>query len=1190
MENILKDGFTLLYSKNEKLLPNLEFKEQTGDLKRTLESTVDQLVEVDPIVPQIIPNNSDIKDTSSKNVTIKEDETTIGERIISDNQIEIDDENPDGTPSGNNISNESKINWRLDDFLGENEYLDDDESDNNDEKKSAEEKFANNVCETLFSEFNNFNLQTINHTSEVLSTRLGNIYHELRYNVTPIVEKLVKEINLEVNNLSNNSSTALLLAKNETIEKQFKSINWNELSSLGSIDDIIMKSRQVGNLRSNDILNFQAVRISSNKWMQKIDEPNIPENIGNAIIRKVEDVTNNEEAGIDNVSDKNMIENEVTPIEMEGDDFMNTENTDKQAFSHDDELCEKSYEYFQNYVQAKTYGESVALEGFLNKFKTNLKTFFSSVEKKINFIKNFDIKKLSNIDIKSIDSKVYCINKNDIYKDIKLFTNVANIYNKQLISKYNEFLITENVSLLKSLNDSVSKLNNQFSVDVSDYDNFFKTYNFNDRKDEYTISETNWDLKELQTICINMSEMMQLMIPKFSEMLQHDKVIETDDENKKIIRYVALFIYYFYFAYNNLLNSIINTAFVIFSKLKSVIGNESYYRMDDFLGENEYLDDDDDIKIDEDIKAEEQILINGKHLNINELDISALENLDNTVLEGWINKVSEFINSTKKRITKLLNTINWDKINKNSINQLKDYTVTCYDFDYIQKFLKYYYSDTDEFESILKNLRNLRDEDDDEYFKYIDFIKEKYDKKIMNIGLPKSFFKMDKSNVIKYNLRKQIFKNSKYNSQNIKMQLQQMLDIFLELDNYSVRADTIIRNSSNANFLMRLVVWCLIVGSITSYNQPLGLVSSFVTFFIRHIFYGMSKEKYNALEELTELLMKYSQNGMRIIKNHLEFIEKICKKFESIVNEGFENKTNVTKEVYNIISSQPHYYRFVNSMKNAISSYNAGKQIPGLLNIVKEYPKILDTFKTAYLNISEEDQMKLRNNAQAVDNILQCIGLYLLTCRKYFSENNVLILNDSYLNNDVVDQYHKDGGSKHDIDLHIHYNYTLPNLPIPNMGIRGSEIIKHKQRIATEHIKRVDAIKKNSINEYNKILNLAYNRVLDKYLKNTPEYMIPAGMTLRNFINSKYGLIRSTSTYLNDSRYSLDGCVWRFLLKLWYNNKPIYHEMYTKLEKQYMEVFDESDENISENDIATADAKVISTMVVDFLFNYCIKK
>ena len=64
--------------------------------------------------------------------------------------------------------------------------------------------------------------------------------------------------------------------KIKQIEKQFNSINWNELSSLGSIDDIIMKSRQVGNLRSNDILNFQAVRISSNKWMQKIDEPNIP--------------------------------------------------------------------------------------------------------------------------------------------------------------------------------------------------------------------------------------------------------------------------------------------------------------------------------------------------------------------------------------------------------------------------------------------------------------------------------------------------------------------------------------------------------------------------------------------------------------------------------------------------------------------------------------------------------------------------------------------------------------------------------------------------------------------------------------------------------------------------------------------------------------------------------------------------
>ena len=1186
MENILKDGFTLLYSKNEKLLPNLEFKEQTGDLKRTLESTVDQLVEVDPIVPQIIPNNSDIKDTSSKNVTIKEDETTIGERIISDDQIEIDDENPDGTPSGVDISNESKINWRLDDFLGENEYLDDDESDNNDEKKSAEEKFANNVCETLFSEFNNFNLQTINHTSEVLSTRLGNIYHELRYNVTPIVEKLVKEINLEVNNLSNNSSTALLLAKNETIEKQFKSINWNELSSLGSIDDIIMKSRQVGNLRSNDILNFQAVRISSNKWMQKIDEPNIPENIGNAIIRKVEDVTNNEEAGIDNVSDKNMIENEVTPIEMEGDDFMNTENTDKQAFSHDDELCEKSYEYFQNYVQAKKYGESVALEGFLNKFKTNLKTFFSSVEKKINFIKNFDIKKLSNIDIKSIDSKVYCINKNDIYKDIKLFTNVANIYNKQLISKYNEFLITENVSLLKSLNDSVSKLNNQFSVDVSDYDNFSKTYNFNDRKDEYTISETNWDLKELQTICINMSEMMQQMIPKFSEMLQHDKAIETDDENKKIIRYVALFIYHFYFAYNNLLNSIINTAFVIFSKLKSVIGNESYYRMDDFLGENEYLDDDDndDIKIDEDIKAEEQILINGKYLNINELDISALESLDKeSILKNAFNKIFNFIKGTKKRISDLLTKTNWDILSKIKINNLNELSISAYDFDYIQKFLKNYYSDSDNYNSILDKLFSLKNSGDYEYFKYIDSIKNKYNEKIKYIGLPKSYFEMKKSDIINFNFGKKILKNSKYTPSNIRIQLQQMFDIFVELEKYEINNDVLI-NSTDANVTLRKILLIIVAVGLSP------LIAIIIGLCYTHILYGMSEEKFKELDKLITLMTTYSRNGIAIIENHLDSVEKICRKFESVVNEGFENKTNVTKEVYSIISSQPHYYRFVNSMKNAISSYNAGKQIPGLLNIVKEYPKILDTFKTAYLNISEEDQMKLRNNAQAVDNILQCIGLYLLTCRKYFSENNVLILNDSYLNNDVVDQYHKDGGSKHDIDLHIHYNYTLPNLPIPNMGIRGSEIIKHKQRIATEHIKRVDAIKKNSINEYNKILNLAYNRVLDKYLKNTPEYMIPAGMTLRNFINSKYGLIRSTSTYLNDSRYSLDGCVWRFLLKLWYNNKPIYHEMYTKLEKQYMEVFDESDENISENDIATADAKVISTMVVDFLFNYCIKK
>ena len=305
--------------------------------------------------------------------------------------------------------------------------------------------------------------------------------------------------------------------------------------------------------------------------------------------------------------------------------------------------------------------------------------------------------------------------------------------------------------------------------------------------------------------------------------------------------------------------------------------------------------------------------------------------------------------------------------------------------------------------------------------------------------------------------------------------------------------------------------------------------------------------------------------------------------------DASESKS-VSREVYNILSKHSSYYAFARKMNNAMRAMDTGHQVPEMLRVANKYPKVLQKFATMDFGISLKDGESLKKNANSVREMLDCIGLHLLVCKQYFNTNNVLLLDATHANPDTMEEFKKQDGSMEDINLHLLHRYILPNQPVPNMGIRISEIIRNKQNVAMEHMKRTESIKDKVRINHDGASILAYTRVLNDYLKEIPEEYIPKGMTRNNFIAMKYSLVKATSQYLNNKDHTVDECIYRFLLKLKYADKPMYQDMYNKMEIQYRRLAESADDTITMSDKATADAKVVSDIVMNFLFDYFVEK
>ena len=383
------------------------------------------------------------------------------------------------------------------------------------------------------------------------------------------------------------------------------------------------------------------------------------------------------------------------------------------------------------------------------------------------------------------------------------------------------------------------------------------------------------------------------------------------------------------------------------------------------------------------------------------------------------------------------------------------------------------------------------------------------------------------------------------------------------------------------------------VKTIKNFNDN---ISKFVTIFNKYI--NNADANPNKLQADSEDMRQQYINGAISIFNmcliYLSVIRDVAKSIYKLFlmckrNAGTES-SSITREVYNIVSKHSGYYNFARKLNNAMRAMNTGHQVPEMLRVVNKYPKVLQKLATMDFGISLNDGAAIKNNANAVREMLNCVGLHLLVCKQYFDTNNVLLLDATHANPDTFEEFKKQDGSMEDINLHLLHRYILPKQTVPNMGIRISEILRNKQSVAIEHMKRTESIKDTVRINHDGASILAYTRVLSDYLKELPMEYIPKGMTRQNFINMKYPLVKATSRYLNSKDHSIDECLYKFLLKLKYNDSPMYQDMYNKMEIQYRRLAESAESAITPSDKATADAKVVSDIVMNFLFDYFVER
>ena len=301
-------------------------------------------------------------------------------------------------------------------------------------------------------------------------------------------------------------------------------------------------------------------------------------------------------------------------------------------------------------------------------------------------------------------------------------------------------------------------------------------------------------------------------------------------------------------------------------------------------------------------------------------------------------------------------------------------------------------------------------------------------------------------------------------------------------------------------------------------------------------------------------------------------------------------KESLSAKVYNIVATNIGYNRFIKQMHHHIASVETGKQVSALMDIVESYPKVLDSYRRMDFGISRKDNELIKKNAGIVMDILYSAGLHLLTSRKYFKDNNVLVLDIDSVNSDTMDTFNKNGGTMEDITRHVFHKYSVMNVTIPTNGLRVDEVINSKSVVAKEHMRRVDMSKKDMEIKHGGALVIAYNRVLGNYLSTVPSDKLPVGMSTHNFVKQNMRHVNNTSIYLKDSRLSVDECVYRFLLDLWYNDKPAYKQMYNKFEAKYKQLFNLSDGEITAEEKIQADAEVMADMAMNFVMDSLVCK
>ena len=1101
-------------------VPSITFKPNMGYLLEVVESTTDQVVLNDDEAGVVgnIPVNAPVH---TETVVLP----SAGEKVYSE-ETDITDE---FVPTTSVESYQTNVPY-MDDFLGENEGEEDEQDKNASEVESSTEQFILDVCKLSNDSVNTSNKEVITHTASVIARNIGQVYTNLTNELSPEVDELVKQVQLEAESINQLSGTDQLATYLNIDNTKITPINWNELSVLGTPNTIIDNSKRFSGYTGSNLLTFNAAKAIVTKWSNQIPSTTISKEVKDNIINMIACTLDGKKVPyLYDETDNQQIPDTIEELDTISD---NSETAAEESFKN----------FYDSYAR-----NGIAQEGLLSDLKTKLKDLFTSTDTFVDQIKKVNLSKYSKVKPEDLpNNKVVLLNK-------KFASELYTILNRNYmqVDKVVKLLLDTPVAATRAQVDTIINMCNKLAKDLPGYSRESSNIKqlLKTNSSEKTVKDSDWKLGDIR------------IMDKIEELSNRYKTIEDKASSDAM---------WDRFSGMDATDDLINCGFVIeyYMYYTAVLRSQLAKTC---------------IRI---IRAYDKAL---------ESTTSGTENLDLVSgEEGFsdiLRKLKSFFGGIETKYNQV-KKLDFDKYADIKIKDLPGKGVQI-DLNLMKNIIKFYNSHPFDPQILNDDYKKLHEEPKQIVQKYT----KQYIEPLMKV-FSISSFDIKHTNLGKFkklNIQSDVYENNKYTVRDLISVIKE-LDVLFEL--FVTKCTTIINSLPHkSDYDLGILVWIFIFWPAAI---PLIIARSHAEDDINVV---------NASKQIASAMNSYFKFGVAAFAGILDMSDDIYSKLakvkatESILpymddflgeNEGEEDEqeknasevsASVASEVYNIVATSIGYERFVKYLNHVIQGRDTGKQVQPLMDIVTKYPKVLDLYRTMDLNISHTDNEIIRKNTETVMDVLNTVGLYLLTCRKYFKDNNVLVLDANHVNSDTLVDFEKQGGSMEDISRHILHKYTLMNTSLPFVGLRTSEVLSNKQAVASEHFRRCDATKKSIELKEGGALVLAYTKVLSKYLEMTPSSKLPIGMSMNNFITNNKVIITRTSNHLRDSKISVDSCIYRFMLDLWYHDKPIYKQMYNKFENKYRQLFNSSMGDITPEQKLQADAEVLSDTVLEFLMD-----
>lgn len=270
-----------------------------------------------------------------------------------------------------------------------------------------------------------------------------------------------------------------------------------------------------------------------------------------------------------------------------------------------------------------------------------------------------------------------------------------------------------------------------------------------------------------------------------------------------------------------------------------------------------------------------------------------------------------------------------------------------------------------------------------------------------------------------------------------------------------------------------------------------------------------------------------------------------------------------------------------------IRKYHYGKAIKTFRVCCEKYLPLLQKFKKTALNVSDATFDKMHKNMDKVLCVFELGAYTMAALRKDLYRANSVLLDEDVANEDVLNDMEENGNgiSNEELSAYVKLHYTVPNRPLPSLGINGKDVkLFGKRAIEDCKLKHIELVN-DAVRQQRRTMKSVAGDKLRAYVESLDDKFLPKGVARVDFVRgvNNTSLNRFNKMVFVNEDHNLQSCLYDFVLDTKYNGTILkdIHKRYCELMTK--KVIDAEDDTISNEDLDGVESTVATELAVDFI-------